>query len=409
MEARAPLAADARIDAMDVLRGFALLGIGLMNIEGIAGPLFQAIDGVDPALRGADRVADAVVYVLVQGKFYTLFSLLFGMGFALMLQRARADGRPFAGLYLRRLLALLAIGLAHALLVWSGDILVSYALVGLVMLLAFRNTPRRRQPVWGVLFYLVPSLLVLAMALLVRAPGAAAAIQPSLDAQGALMSTALEAQRVAYGSGDFAAATARRIADTGLMLGAMLPYAGWTILGMFLLGGWFVSSGAIAHPAEFPGLYRGLRWLALPLGLAAMLLSYRLVPTLDFSRLDMTSAVAATLAAVAGLLMCLGYVGVVVGGLQSPAWRARWALLAPAGRMALTHYLLQSLAWTLLFYGYGGGFFDAMPRAWQLPFVVACFAMQVAASHWWLRRFRFGPAEWLWRSATYLRLQPMRA
>lgn len=409
MEARAPLAADARIDAMDVLRGFALLGIGLMNIEGIAGPLFQAIDGVDPALRGADRVADAVVYVLVQGKFYTLFSLLFGMGFALMLQRARATGDAFVGLYLRRLLALLVVGLAHALLVWSGDILVSYALVGMVLLLAFRNTPRRRQPVWGVLLYLAPSLLVLGLAVLLRAPGAAAAMQPGLDAQGAMMATAVDAQRLAYGSGDFAAATARRVADTGLMLGAVLPYAGWTILGMFVLGGWFVSSGAILRPDASPLLFRRLRVVALPLGLALMLGSYALVPTLDMARLDTTTAAAGLLAALAGLLMCLGHVGVVVGGLQSPAWRARWALLAPAGRMALTHYLLQSLAWTLLFYGYGGGLFDAMPRAWQVPFVVVFFALQVAASHWWLRRFRFGPAEWLWRSATYLRLQPMRA
>ena len=92
----APVAATERIEAMDVLRGFALLGILLMNIEGIVGPLLGAMTGVDPALTGADRWVDALIYVFVQGKFYPLFSLLFGMGFAVMMQRAVDAGRPFA-------------------------------------------------------------------------------------------------------------------------------------------------------------------------------------------------------------------------------------------------------------------------------------------------------------------------
>ena len=92
-----PIAVTERIEAMDVLRGFALLGILLMNLEGFVGPVMAAASGVDPALTGADRIVDLLVYVLVQGKFYTLFSLLFGMGFAVMSQRAEQAGRPFAG------------------------------------------------------------------------------------------------------------------------------------------------------------------------------------------------------------------------------------------------------------------------------------------------------------------------
>jgi len=117
-----------------------------MNIEAMVGPLNGALTGIDPALTGADRWADALIYFFVQGKFYPLFSLLFGMGFAVMMQRAADAGRPFVRLYLRRVLALLAIGLAHALLVWSGDILTTYALVALLLLLFFRNTPASRLP-----------------------------------------------------------------------------------------------------------------------------------------------------------------------------------------------------------------------------------------------------------------------
>jgi uncharacterized protein len=404
----APVAAAERIAAMDVLRGFALLGILLMNIEAFVGPLFQAITGLDPTLRGADRWADALVYILVQGKFYTLFSLLFGMGFAVMLVRAQSAGRPFFALYLRRTLALLAIGLVHALLVWSGDILVPYALLALVLLLLFRRTPQSRLPKWGVALYLVPSLFMLVSCLALLTPEGAAALQEGMAEQGAEMASALEAQRVAYGSGDYAAATARRIADTGMMLGGYLPFLGWQILGMFLLGAWFVRSGAIAEPERFAPLYRRLRTVALPVGLGMMLLSFWLMPTIDFARLDLRIAIANALNAVGSLLMCLGYVGLVVGGLQSSAWHRRLALLAPAGRMALSNYLLQSLLCTLLFYHYGLGLFEQLSRAWQVPFVLVLFALQVAASHWWLARFRFGPMEWLWRWATYGRRPPLR-
>jgi uncharacterized protein len=142
----APITSADRIQALDAIRGFALLGILLMNIEGLVGPLMASMSGVDPALTGADRWADTAIYLLVQGKFFPLFSMLFGMGFAIMLMRAQAAGRPFVAVYLRRVLALLVFGLLHALLVWPGDILVTYALMGLLLLLFFRGTPQSRLP-----------------------------------------------------------------------------------------------------------------------------------------------------------------------------------------------------------------------------------------------------------------------
>ena len=144
---------------MDVLRGFALLGILLMNMEAFVGPLTESLTGVNPRFSGADRWVDAAIYVLVQGKFFTLFSLLFGMGFAVMLERANAAGSTGTRLYARRLLALLGIGLAHAILVWSGDILLTYAVLGFVLLLFFRRTPVSRLPKWGVALYLLPLVL----------------------------------------------------------------------------------------------------------------------------------------------------------------------------------------------------------------------------------------------------------
>lgn len=407
-----PVRATERIEALDALRGFALLGILLMNIEGLVGPLMSSMTGVNPALQGADRWMDAAIYLGVQGKFFPLFSMLFGMGFAVMMKRALAAGRPFLGLYLRRVGVLLLFGLAHAFLVWPGDILVTYALMGLLLGLCFRGTPQSRLPKWGIALMLVPAAFTLLMGLLGTAMQAMpeegrASFEQAMAAQAAQIDAQVEAQRLAYGSGSFAEATAQRIDDFLGMIGFIVIYGAF-ILGLFLVGAWFTRSEAIARPHEHARLFARLRWVALPVGLAMVLGSYWLVPTMDFGRLDLTASSAQVLQMLGGAVMALGYMAWFVRGLQSPVIGRFLGLLAPAGRMALTNYLMQSLVCTWIFYGYGLGYFEQLPRAWQPLFVVTLFGLQVALSHWWLARFRFGPMEWLWRAATYLQLPPMR-
>lgn len=407
----APIGAHERIRAMDVIRGFALLGILLMNIEGLVGPTNIALTGLDPALSGLDRWVDASLYILVQGKFYTLFSLLFGMGFAVMMNRAHGTDRSFVSVYLRRTLALLVIGLMHATLVWSGDILTSYALMALLLLALFRTTATSRLPWWGIALYLVPSLAMLGLGLLGSlmqlVPGAATEFDKALAESANQWVAQVEAQRQAYGSGRYLDATWQRGKDLVSMMG-YLTLVGWQVLGLFVLGGWFVRSGAIARPQTFPRLFASLRWLGLPIGLGLMLVSYSVMPTADAGRLDFTSGAAAALNMVGSLLMSLGYLAWLVRGLQSPLWARALAVLAPAGRMALTNYLLQSLICTWIFYGYGLGYFEDLPRSWQVPFVLAFFAAQLWLSRWWMARFHFGPVEWLWRAVSYGKRPLMR-
>ena len=402
----APIAATERIEAMDVLRGFALLGILLMNLEGFVGPVMASATGLDPALTGMDRTVDLLIYVLVQGKFYTLFSLLFGMGFAVMSQRAEQAGRPFAGLYWRRGLVLLTIGIVHALFIWAGDILMMYALCSF-LLLAFRPLQTRWFAWLGLGAYVMPIGFMFLMGAMGSLLGGTEGWDKAMGEIGKQMQVLIDSERTAYGSGSYADATWQRLKSTGMALSNITMF-GFIAFGLFLLGAWFVRSGAISRPKEFPGLYATLRWVAWPVGLLAMLGSVALEPTMDFATFNLRMSAAFTLQMLANLLMCLGYVAWVLRALASPLWKRPLGRLAPAGRMALTNYLMQSLVCTWIFYGYGLGYFEQLPRAWHPVFALALFGLQVLVSHLWLSRFRFGPMEWLWRSATYLKPQPLK-
>lgn len=400
-----PITTAARIDSLDVLRGLALLGIALMNVEYFSAPMMDAGQGIDPRLHGVDWLADALVYTLVTGKFWTLFSLLFGMGFAVMLDRARAAGRGFVPLYLRRTLGLLLVGLAHAWLIWAGDILVSYALAAVPLLLWFRDMPAERLWKWGAGIWVV--LLGLSgLGALVMMLAGELATGPDAVADGAAQ-TALRAAAVnAYASGSFAAVTAVRLRyffTQALPASvALVPM----VLGMFLIGAALMRSAALADPAAHRQLWLRCAWVGGLAGLALTALSLAIDPHLVATPPTPAALLAMVLHMAAAPLMALAYVAIVVLALQrGVAWLR---VLAPAGRLALSNYLAQSLIGTLLFYGYGLGLWGEVSRAWQVLGVAVVFAAQLMLSRWWLAHFRFGPLEWLWRAFTYWQRPPLR-
>jgi uncharacterized protein len=423
----APVAAHERIQALDVVRGFALLGIFMMNLEFFARPM-QDINtpGIDPAMHGADRLADFLVFFFVQSKFWTLFSLLFGMGFAVMIERARRAGRPFVPAYLRRSLALLGIGLVHALLIWAGDILVTYAIGALVLLglraisRLFRGTIAGETPPslapsrlarMGRARYALPQRGMLyygAMGSLSPPPAPEPPTVEQVQAE-AESAQAREAAVVAYRDGSYADATHQRVIDTVEQLdpGNLLFFM-FLLLGIYLLGIAILRSGVMERPREHePGLRR-MRDLGLTAGFALMALSTWLGTGMNFAHFALRDALQVDAYLAAGLVLALAYGATVVlalGGQMGP-WLGRW--LAPAGRMALTNYLAQSVFGTLVFYGYGLGMWDRLGRAEGMLLGLGFYALQLVASRAWLSRFRFGPAEWLWRALTYLHLPPMR-
>lgn len=402
----APIFGHERLAHVDVLRGFALFGILLVNMA-----LFKAPAIVQAAAPAAsnplDQVAAQAINLFAEGKFFTLFSFLFGFGFATQLLRARQQGVPFVSRYMRRLLVLLLFGVIHATLLWYGDILVTYALFGCALLL-FRNQSPRALLIWALALLASMTLLLgagIAVVELQRADlVAGGTILAAEREQLATMQAEIARDTALYQGGSYAdLVAARTFPPVGLIYN--LVTQGIPVLAMFLLGLYAGKRGILADvPAHFP-LLRRVRFWALALGLT---LSTLLV--LAQTQLSLFAGLAVLLLAhsLTGPLLALGYAATIVLLHQQPRWRTRLAPLGAAGRMALTNYLLQTVVCTTLFYGYGAGLYGVVGAALGVLLTVVIFALQVVWSVWWLRRFQFGPVEWLWRTLTYGRAQPMR-
>jgi uncharacterized protein len=405
-----PVPAGERLVAVDTLRGFAVFGILLVNMAFFSAPVYIFQSDVRWWTATPDRVAEFAIRTLAEGKFYTLFSFLFGLGMALQMQRIEARGGRFVRTYVRRLLVLLVIGLCHALLLWFGDILTAYAVLGFPLLL-FRKWGNRTILIWALVCYVLPLLVVGALTagyeLSIQDPKVAAETAQSLAYADAGMLTAAERSIAIYSRGSFAEIFLHRLEncrDALVALALMVP----VIFTMFLLGLYAGRQRLLHEPERHPRLLRRLVVWGLPLGL---LCNVGYAAALEWSsRIEPSWALWAGYAVytVGMPLLSFGYAAGIVLLVQQEPWRTRLAPLAAVGRMALTNYLLQTLICTTLFYSYGLSWFGRMGPALGVLLTVAIYALRVPLSVWWLNRFRFGPAEWLWRSLTYGRWQRMR-
>ena len=391
-----PTAAGERIELLDALRAWALLGIFLVNLPWFTRPWQEFDRGILPGLESLDYAAAWGLHIFVAGKFWILFSILFGAGFALMAERAAAAGastRP----YVRRMLVLLVLGVAHALLLWVGDILHTYAVAGLLML-AFRGLAPRGQLVAGLLMFSAVAALSLLTALALMAMPADALA--NLRAESTAQTVAgLQAGAIYAGDG-FAAVSAQRLADFSSLVSMnvlIVPMA----LSMFLIGSWLLRSGLLRDVAAHRHFLLKLTAACLPLGLGLTLWSASIGVTYPDGMVDAHSVFAATLHQLGALPLSLAYLGLASLAWQSHVGQRMLAAVAPAGRMALTNYLGQSLLASLVFYGYGLAMWGRIPPAGLVVLALVVFALQVLASRWWLQRYRFGPLEWLWRWLTY--------
>jgi len=397
----APIPETERIKLIDVLRGFALFGVLLINMRNFDLP-GQTWTGL------FDRIALWLTIGLGDSKFWTLFSFLFGLGFALQMKRAELRGAHFVTLYARRLSVLLLFGLLHHLLLYAGDILYDYAVVGFVLLL-FRKLPDRIILILALACFLIPMgrhAVQVRLNEVQRSDPQAAQLIAQRKAESkredeewvrtfvsgsylevmAYRARHFMRRRVSVNNSLFELAGPLPLFLVGLLVGRHrifqnmrehLPFVrkalprtlalGLICTGISITGKW--PDPVI--PYETP-LWRGLLW-------------YVGTPALSFS-----------------------HACIVILLAQKNHWQARFTPLACVGRTALSNYLLQSLVFSTIFSHYGLGMAGKVGPSLNLALTVLIYGLQLPLSVWWLGHFRFGPAEWLWRMLTYGKLQPMR-
>lgn len=354
-----PLAPAHRIEPIDVVRGVALGGVLLVNLlDAFRIPLSAHILGADEPLGWAGAPILTALRKLIEFKAFTLFSILFGVGVGI--QAGRSPKRERRWFLVRRFLVLLTIGVVHIVFVWNGDILTLYAVCGLA-LIPLLDLPEFVLIVLGLALIMWPNVAPFPLAF------------PSAMTLKALSAEALHAYRV----GTWHELFCFRLRETRLLITPLLILSWPRTLGLMLWGlvlwrkRWMIDRG---------GLWRGTVLAGVAVGIAGYLL-----------QIEEAANIGLAFAYGAALL------------LLSP--HARW--IAAGGQMALTNYLLQSIIFGLIFYSYGLGLFDHIGVVPALVGGLLVYCLELVMSGWWLKRFYFGPCEWLWRSASYLTWQPI--
>ena len=397
-----PVSAEERFSLLDALRGFALLGVMLDNLFGFTGWGFLP----QPAKESlptwnSDAIVGMLEQVFINGKFYSLFSMLFGIGFSIILVRNEQRGTNPLKIFYRRLFILLVLGAGHMLLLWEGDILLLYALIGFILPL-FRKLHDRHLLILSAVLIFSPLLFDLCSVLF------------------------------QYKNGSFLEKMAIRIDQKNGIPGdenfAYYLYkngAGWTewrnwqesgylyryayildsnripkVLGMFLIGLYTGRKMIYAHLADNIPLFKKLKKWGLIIGIPSALACFyfeffqKHIP-------DPIGMIHTLFYATSVVPLCLAYVSIICLRWERKKGQTRFRFLAPMGRMALTNYLMQTIIGISIYYGIGLGVGTRIGPLIFVPIGILVYLLQVAYSHLWFRYFNYGPMEWLWRMATY--------
>jgi uncharacterized protein len=427
----APVDAAARLGAVDVLRGVALLGILAMNIVHFAWPMdVYSTPTAAPGSTWGDLALWMFNHIVFDTKMMTIFSMLFGAGLVLMSDRADAKGASLRRVYYRRVAVLLVIGLIHAYLIWDGDILVPYALCGF-LLYPFRHKSPRTLITIAVILFAMAIPVWLGARVVIRTMAATyesveAEIKEGKKPSGWRKDAhdfwkemkedetkkAEDFQKaIDNHRGGYAGIVSKRAGDLvreqtfGFLLGFW-----WLVGGRMLLGMGLMKLGVFSAERS-SRFYQRLALIGYGVGLPLVLVDIAIDWHYGFFVNDAMRYVTGgwwLINSVSSPFMALGHVAVVMLIYKSGAlgWLTR--RLAAVGRMALSNYLFDSILCTTLFYGYGFGLYGSIHRPGLYLIVLAIWAFQLWISPIWLARFRFGPAEWLWRSLTYGEPQPFR-
>lgn len=389
-----PISDKDRLHAIDMMRGFAIFGIFLVNIMAFISPWIYLEPGswwTSPL----DRATEIVIDLFAQASFYTLFSFLFGFGAVMIQERAIAKGQDFAPLFARRLFILLIIGIIHAFLIWHGDILMAYASIGFLLLLFHKRKPKTLF-VWALCLILIPTLLFGGFFTFLSL------VVPDEFSTDPFQNELVQQSLEVYSSGSYVEITKQRVADwsyVNIAYGMGLFFQVLTLLPMFLLGMFFAKKKWLHNVNESTTILK--RWW---LGALIVMVAFKGLPYLSQSNFGLQYIQDS----LGGPAAAIFYATSIA--LLSRFQRASKSMrpLAYVGKMSLSNYLLQSIVSTLIFYGYGLGLYGKVSLFQGIFYVMIFYLLQVLLSKWWMTHFRFGPVEWVWRTLTYGIKQPFK-
>jgi uncharacterized protein len=403
-----PIAQSERIILLDVLRGFAIFGILMVNMPLMFEPITSMMLGAKTDVSIANKLSEIFIKFFFEGKFYVIFSMLFGYGFWIFINKSSKDGQSIIPVFRRRVFFLLLFGLFHVVFLWAGDILVFYALFGFVLLL-FRKVSDRGLIKWAIWIGLIPTILSIVSAFFIYLgslhPEAQAEMTKAFTQSNEAMQGVVSQATEAYTNGNYFDSIKARIIEYQVLLPGVLFFYPM-VLGMFLIGVWAARIGVLANYTEHLSFFKKTFWWGLIVGtLFSISYAYtyqNIQPSIPGPLVALNTASHT----IGGFFLGLFYVSAIafMAAKGKIGWFAK--IFAPVGRMALSNYLMHSIISAILFLPFGFGLFGKI-ALWQgILLTVAIFAIQIPLSRYWLSKFHFGPFEWLWRSLTYLKLQP---
>lgn len=380
-----PTGVNERIISIDVMRGFALLGIFVVNMLFFHSPYIY-INPYTWFQNPSDFETFKMIDIFVQGSVYPLFSMLFGYGLAMQFLKSTANGGPFAKFAVRRLTVLLIIGCIHAFLIWAGDILITYALAGFVLILMIRL-----KPIWllliSIFLFLIPNGLLYGLVYL----------GSLLEPNATIIYTGIqeiEASIVAYGQGSWGDIFSQRLADwlymsgNGLIVISML----FTIVPFLLLGAAAAKWKLIERARELKVYWMITVLVMLIVGTVIKWLPYLLEANLFTMGIQDTFG---------GPLQAIAYAGIIALVCSIPFAAKILSPISKVGRMSMTTYLMQSIIATTIFYAYGFGLYGKIDLSTGTWMAIGIYAFQVVFAEIWFTKFKQGPVELLWRKLTY--------
>ena len=405
-----PVLPQDRVAVIDTLRGFALFGILVVNMQFFSQPMISVMLGFQPTDSLLDTGSTFLIKFLFEGKFYVLFSALFGYGFAVFLSKSLPEGQTILPVFRTRMAILLLIGIMHLTFLWAGDVLIYYAIFGFILIL-FRNVSDKVLVRWTFWLVMIPILLTALFVILgsiaMTVPEVSKSMTASLEAA-SIESRNLVANAIqTYATGTFREMVAMRFLEyQTLAPGVLFFYP--VVLAMFLMGFLAGRKRLLENFTQHVPIFRKTLLIGAAIGLPFSLLYAFTFMHMDPHNLNIFLFLNTVGHSVGGIFLSLFYVSgiILLAGKNKLGWFSKF--IAPVGRMALSNYLLQSLVATCIFYGHGLGLIGMTTSTQGLAISLVIFSLQIPFSHVWLRYFYYGPFEWIWRSLTYRKLQPFR-